>query len=186
MSTLLETLEWMARYGFIDILFGIGVITLIGNLIAKLLPSNYKHLHVNVSPGGPVNIPRVGQVPQSIEFHFRNSGQANFYIARAYFRPKQRRWFLIWAKEINTKLRVHPQSDRITDRDAFELKFPGQRPLYFTEYEALVRPGHQNVKTTWLALESPLSQDLINKRRCGVLFLEYATSGKQGKHRVRV
>jgi len=183
---LLDKLEWMARYGFIDILFGIGVFGLIGHLISKVLPSNYKHLHVNVSPGGPVTIPRANKVPQSIEFHVRNSGPANFYIARAYFRPKQRRWFLLWAKESNTLLRVHPQSDRITDLDAFELKFPGQDPQYFTEYEALIRPGHQNGITTWLALESQVSQDLINKRRCGVLFIEYATLGKQGKHRVRV
>jgi hypothetical protein len=81
---------------------------------------------------------------------------------------------------------VHPQSYRIADKDAFELK-SSQKQDSFTEYEALVRPGDsQRDVTTWLPLSEAASQEDIDKRRCGVLYVEYATTGKQGVHVVRV
>lgn len=190
MSIMLDTLEWLARYGFIDIIFGIGVISFLRRLIRRALPTNYEFLHVDVSPGVPGFIPDYNgkqvNVDQSFSLRISNSGRSNFYVARAYFRAKQRRWRTLWLWRTPTQIRVHPRSARIADKDAFELKFPDKRPEYFEEYEALIRPGSLNGQMTWLALEQPVEQRLIDKRRCGVLYVEYATSGRQGVHRVRV
>ncbi len=183
---ILNALEWLAKYGFIDIIFGIGVIGFLAQLIRKAFPTNYEHLHVNVSMGGPVSIPPEIRVPQSFQIQLSNAGQVNLYIARAYFRAKQRQWWTLWLWNKPTQLRIHPRSDRIIDKDAFELKFPAQQPNYFTEYEALIRPGHPKRQTTWLAIEQPVEQLLINQRRCGALYIEYATSNKQGVHKINV
>lgn len=181
---ILDNLEWLARYGFIDIIFGIGVIGFLARLVKKAFPSNYDHLHINVKAGGPASIPGA-KVDQTLNINLRNAGQTNFYIARAYFRPKLRRWWFLWVKKTYTKLKVHPLSHRIADMDAFELKFKVDQ-AGFCEYEALVQPGHNNGQTTWLALEEPSSQRDINKRLNGVLYIEYATSGRQGLHRTRI
>ena len=183
---MLDILEWLAKYGIFDLVFGLGVISLLARFIKRVLPSNCDHLHVDVFVGGPVTIPRVGNLPHSFRISLRNAGQTNLYIARAYFRPKFRRWWSLWLRRSSTGLKVHPQSYRIADKDAFELKFSGGQDS-FTEYEALVRPGDskQDV-TTWLPLGEAASQEDIDKRRCGVLYVEYATTGKQGVHVVRV
>lgn len=184
---MLKTLEWLAKYGFIDIIFGIGVVGFIARLVAKAFPSNYDHLHVHVSRGGPVSIPRAGQLNHSLSILIRNAGQTNFYIARAYFRAKQRSWKTLWLVRHKTDLTVHPEAYRITDKDAFELKFPCNSSTGFTDYETLVRPGpSNNGVTTWLPLTDEVSQDDIDNRTCGVLYIEYATSGKQGVHVVKV
>ncbi len=145
---ILDKFEWLARYGFIDIIFGLGVISFLVRLIRKAFPTNYEHLHINVSMGGHVSIPPNIRVSQSFLIHLSNAGTTNLYIARAYFRAQQ--------------------------------------PNYFTEYEALIRPGHSNRQTTWLALEQPVNQQLIDRRGCGVLYIEYAASGRQGVHRTKV
>lgn len=182
----METLKWLSEYGLIDIFFGLGVVGFIAGLIRKVLPSNYEHLHTSVISGGPVTI-QTGPVNNSIQFHLRNVGQANFYIARAYFRAGRRSSWKLWLGWRRTPLRVHPDSARIAEKkNAFELKFSGQQPLFFTEYEALVRPGSSNSQATWLALEDPLPPELIESRNCGVLYIEYATNAKQGIHVVRI
>jgi len=185
MENLLNNLEWLARYGFIDIIFGIGVIGFIVRLLRKNFPSNYENLHVDVSNSGPVTIPGA-KVGHSLIISLRNSGLTNFYIARAYFRPKLRRWWCLWLKRIPTKLRVHPNSDRISSKDAIELKFQGRLQSIFNEYETLVRPGHDEVQSTWLPLMQPVQQEEIENRQCGVLYIEYATKDKQGIHRERI
>ena len=185
MQSILDTLKWLAEYGFIDIIFGVGVIGFLARVIKKALPSNYDHLHISISPGAAVSIPGAGQVPQSIRFTLSNAGQANLFVARAYFRPKLRHWWSLWLKRTPTNIRVNPKSLRIAHKDAFELKFQGNNPG-FSNYEALVQPGHPSGQTTWLALDQPLNQKDIDNRLCGVLYVEYATSGKQGRHVVRV
>ena len=57
MTGLLHALETLAKYGIIDIIFGIGVVSFLARLVQKAMPSNYDHLHINVSPGGGVSIP---------------------------------------------------------------------------------------------------------------------------------
>jgi hypothetical protein len=185
MTGLLNFLEKLAKYGIIDIIFGIGVVGFLVRLIQKVMPSNYEHLHINVSIGGPVSIPGAGQVEQSISFILNNAGQTNFYVARAYFRPKFRRWWFLWLKRTPTNVIIHPRSFRIAGKDAFELKFQGEHP-WFSDYETLVRPGRSGGQPTWLALEQPMHQSDIDNRNCGVLYIEYATTGKQGVHVVRV
>ena len=186
MSEILEFLEKLAKYGIIDIIFGIGVIGFIVKLIRRAFPTNYDHLHVNISIGGAVFIPGPGKVLNSINFQLANAGQTNFYVARAYFRAKQRPWWTLWLFPLKTKTIVHPASARIMDKDAFELKFIGNQPQYFTDFETLIRPGSSNSQLTFLAVEQPLQQSLIDNRRCGTIYIEYAVSGQQGIHRTRI
>lgn len=182
----METLKWLAEYGLIDIIFGIGVVGLITGLIRKFMPSNYERLHTSVSAGGPVII-QTGQVNQSIQFQIKNAGPSNFYIARAYFRSERRSPCKLWLGWQRTPLQVHLDSSRIAEKDnAFELKFSGEQSQFLTDLEALVRPVSSNSQTTWLALEKPLTSELIQSRNCGVLYIEYATQGKQGTHVIRV
>jgi hypothetical protein len=183
---LLDALERLTKYGLIDIFFGVGVISFLGGLIKKAFPTNYEHLHISIARGGPVSIPPGIRLSQSFQIQLSNAGQVNLYIARAYFQAKQRQWWTLWLWNKHTELHIHPRSDRIIDKDAFELKFPAQQPNYFTEYEALIRPGHSNRQITWLALEEPIRQQLINRRVCGTLYVEYATSNKQGVHKIKV
>lgn len=177
---MLQTLEWLARYGIIDIFFGVGVIGFVAHLIRKVVPSNCEHLHVDVYMGGPVEIPRAGKLDHSFVIALRNAGQVNLYVARAYFRPKLRRWWSLWLLRTPTSLKVHPKSYRIADKDAFELK-PAEEHEGFTRYETLVRPGDsRSGVVTWLPLVKSANQEDIERRRCGVLYVEYATRGKQG------
>jgi len=185
MKPFLETMEWLHRHGFIEIFFGIGIFGFLARLVQKGFPSNYDHLHVTVIPGGPVHIPGDPHVPNSMKIILSNAGQTNFYIARAYFRPKFRRWWSLWILRKATKIKIHALSYRIPHKDAFELKFPGNTPS-FSNYEAIVPPGHSTGRITWLPLQQPLQQSEIDKRRCGVLYIEYATAGKQGIHVVRL
>ena len=182
---MLNTLEWLAKYGFIDIFFGIGVTGLLWKYLHRFLPSNYPHLHVDLSREPVVTI-RGQKINTAIRIDIRSAGASNFHIARAYFRAKLRPWWLLWLWPRPTKLKVHPASDRIADKDAYELKFQGDLPGGFTEYEALVRPGHQNGAWTWLALTEAASDDIIRERKCGNLYIEYATAGYQGIHKVRL
>lgn len=184
-ETVLTKLEWLAKYGFIDIIFGVGVTGLAWRLIRRVIPNNLDGIDVNLSQGGAVTI--LGQrVEQSLTIEIGNSSGKNCYIGRAYFSATQRRWWTLWLKRSSTRLRVYPKSKRITAKKAFELKFPGQNMQFLSEYETIIRPGHTNVQSTFLALEEPVSQDIIEARCCGVLYLEYATSDTQGVHRLRV
>lgn len=183
---MLETLEWLAKYGFIDIIFGLGVVSLLWRILRKYLPSNYAQLHINLSIGPVLNI-RGEVIPTTVQFNIRNSGTKNFYIARAYFRPKIRPWWLLWLCPISTKLKVHSASDRISEKDAYELKFTNQNlGQGLTEYESLVKPGHGNGVVTVLALSQKVSDETIQNRLCGKIYIEYAVAGQQGVHRVRV
>ena len=124
---ILGKFEWLARYGFIDIIFGLGVISFLVRLIRKAFPTNCEHLHINVSMGGCVSIPPNISVSQSFLIHLSNAGTTNLYIARAYFRAKQGVWWTLWLWDKPTQLKVHPKSDRITDKKAFELKFSTEK-----------------------------------------------------------
>lgn len=179
-------LEFGSKFGLIDIFFGIGIPAFLWSMIRKQAPRNYPYLHVSVSSGSNVSIPPNQVNIPSISFSISNSGSSNFYIARAYFLPIKRSWK---TKFLPTKtyLKVHPYSDRIADKsNAFELKFLGKESNLFTEYETIIRPGHENRKQTWLALAEPLVTEMIINRDCGTLFIEYATKDYQGVHKVRV
>jgi len=183
---MLEYLECLAKYGFIDIFFGIGIMTMLATYIRRIVPSKCPVLHVDPSVGDSVSIPRVNGLLPSLKICIRNSGQTNVYIARAYFRPKRRIWWLLGLYQVRTGIRVHPLAFRIAEKDAFELKVQGSREG-FTNYEALVPPGDSSrAAVTWLPLAEPVEQGQIDQRQCGVLYIEYGTRGKQGVHRVAI
>jgi len=126
MNAILKTLEWLTKYGFLEIFLGIGVLGLVGKLVHRIVPSNCNYLDVSQSAGGPAAIPGAVeqlQVQHSFTIYLRNVGPANIYVARAYFRPKLRRWWSPWLYRTRTRLRVHPQACRIADKDAFALAF---------------------------------------------------------------
>ncbi len=183
---MLEFLKIASNYGIIDIFFGIGIPAFLWRIIWLNKTKNYPFLHISISNEFLVEIsPNYKNLP-SIFFSISNSGSSNFYIARAYFLPEQRRWYTLFFST-NTNLKIHPTSDRIADKNnAFELKFKGEDRNYFTEYEAIVRPGHHNRKHTWLALAEPVTENMIKTRNCGMLFIEYATKEFQGVHKIRV
>lgn len=191
MNKILTTLEWLAKYGFIDIFFGIGVIGVISSLaklIRKSFPINHEDLHIDISQGGPVSIPPDIITQQSFNIQLSNSGKFNIYIARAYFLAKQRVWWTLWFWNKPTELAVHPGSHRITKKgNAFELKFSYAKQNIFEEHETLLRwKSDTNKQSTWLALSQPVAQQLINNRTCGTLYIEYATLDKRGVHKVKV
>lgn len=115
--SILEKLEWLTKYGFIDIVFGVGVLSFLVNLIRKAIPSNYEHLHISISMGEAVSIPPNVTTQQSFNIYLSNAGQVNFYIARAYFRTKQRKWWSLWLWDKATQLYIHPKSDRIAHKN---------------------------------------------------------------------
>ena len=192
-NAILEKLEWLTKYGLIEIFFGIGVLSLIGKLIRKITPSNCSYLEVNPFAGPAVTIPGALQpihVPHSLTMDLRNVGPANIYVARAYFRPKRRRWYWLWLRRSPTGLKVHPQAFRNKDTFALSFELPGQQAQQvqhmFTEYETLLRPVAGWTARTWLPLTEAVDQQQIEKRRCGVLYLEYASKDRQGLHVVRL
>ena len=191
-SALLETLEWLTKYGFLEIFFGLGVLGLVAKLVHKVVPSNCNFLDVHTAAGGPVTIPgAIGQLhlQHSFTIDLRNVGPMNIYVGKAYFRPKRRRWWTLWLGRRRTPLRVHPQAFRIVSKDAFALGFeaPGQQVQHvFTDFETLLRPVPGSTVRTWLPLTAAADQREIEKRNCGVLYVEYATREGQGIHVIRV
>ena len=130
---MLELLETLSRYSFFDIFFGVGITSLFWRFLRRFVPINCPHLHVDIKPGPQVKIRGIA-IPDSLRIDIRNSGATNIYIARAYFRAKIRPWWLLWVYPLHTRLQVHPESDRIADLDAYELKFEGDIRNGFTEY----------------------------------------------------
>ena len=181
-----EFLKSASDYGLIDIFFGIGIPAFLWSLIRKRAPRNYPYLHVSVSEGHSDFIPPNHQNLCAIIFSISNSGNSNFYIARAYFIPTRSSWITLFLA-IKTPIKVHPFSDKIADKNnAFELKFISDDPIIFTEYETIIRPSHKNRKQTFLALTEPLTLEMIQNRNCGTLYIDYATREFQGTHKIRV
>lgn len=185
MQEALETLEWLTKYGFIDIFFGIGVIGIVLGLVRRIVPANYDQLHIDAVNGAAYAIPGADNVPNSLMFRLSNAGQTNIFITRCYFKAAIRPWFFLWLVPLSTRTKVHPLSRKITHKNAFELKFEGNSPG-FSNYEAMIKPGNSSGISTFLALSEPVGQDVFNERNCGTIYVEYATSGKRGIHVLRV
>ena len=183
----MELLANLSKYGIIDIFFGVGIPTFLWALLVKKFPKNFNRLHVSISEGPIVQIPPKGEKLNSMKISLRNSGSTNLYVARAYFKSSQKKWFTLFLWDHKTELGVHPASDRIADKgNAFELKFSGEPPYYFTEFEVLIKPGGLNGVWTWLALSIPISDSQISEKRSGTLYIEYATQDFQGLHVVQI
>lgn len=48
MDLMMKWLEWLAKYGIIDIIFGVGIISLVVRFLHRFFPRNLDHLHVHV------------------------------------------------------------------------------------------------------------------------------------------
>lgn len=143
-------------------------------------PKNIPTLHIHATGEGLVNIPGAEGCP-CFRFHFRNAGHIRIYITRVYFKPAQRHfWTLGFLKR--TKLQVHRLSYRISQLNAYELKFRSEQNT-FVEYETVLNSGPSNQgEMTWLPLSEAALPNDISEKRCGTLYVEYAMSGNQGTH----
>jgi hypothetical protein len=183
----LDSLEWLAKYGLIDIIFGIGVTGILWNFLRRRFPRRCEALVVDVAVSGTCQIPGSnGHVP-SFTIHLRNTASgkdSNIYVARAYFR---KRYGFMGLFRPNGKLPVHPASERMLENDSYALKFRGQnKNVGFSDYETLILPGHEYGEMTFLALANEPTYPVREKRVSGTLFIEYASKGTMGVHRVRV
>jgi len=161
MQSILENLEWLANYGFIDLIFGIGVVGLLANFLRRLLPANYDQLHIDAVNGGPCSIPGDPKVQHTLAFRLSNAGQTNIFVTRCYFRARSRPWFLLWLIPLRTSTKVHPLSMKITHKDAYELKFMGNTPG-FSNYETMIASGNSRGATTFLPLTEPVPQKILD------------------------
>lgn len=166
----METLEYLAKYGFIDIFFGIGALGIISRLVSRVVPSNLDELHVSadfVVQNNPLFFVQIS-----------NAGGRNIYISRAYFKPKKG----LFQKNKNTiSPNVRGNFKNIT-QNFYELRFgEGTR-----EYDYLLKPGYENKASTGLQLDSMPSTLETGAGLFGKVVIEYATYDKQGKHVIPV
>src|SRR6266550_2091176 len=96
-------------------------------------------------------------------------------MARAYIRPKLRRCWFLWRRRSPTKLRVHYRLSASQARMHLRSPFALAGQQEFTEYETLLCRVPPATVRKWLPLTEALRQREIDKRRCGVLYVEYAT-----------
>ena len=177
MSFILDKLEWAARYGFIDIAFGLGVTGIIWRGLRRFVPRNLEHLHIHVQPHELHVANDIETYDNALGIFISNAGQHNIYIARAFFRDRYR---TIWPLTSRSELPIYPKAFRSAAHDAYEIKFGDG----WYEFDCLIKPGHRTF--TYLPLSKPPDETTIAGHRCGTIILEYATAGRSGVHRVRV
>jgi hypothetical protein len=168
----METLEFLAKYGFIDIFFGVGALGIISQLVSRVVPSNLDELHVSadfVVRDSPLFFVQIS-----------NAGGRNIYISRAYFKLKARGPFFTKNRHaLAPSLRGNFKNITL---DFYELRFgDGTR-----EYDCLLKPGYENKMSTGLQLDSMPSTLETGAGLFGKVVIEYATYGKQGKHVIPV
>lgn len=167
----MDTLEHWARYGFIDIFFGIGVLGIISRLVSRALPSNLHELHVSADFA-------VQNVPL-LFVQIANAGGKNIYISRAYFKP--RTWDRFFSRDEYALAPSQRGNFKNLTLNFYEMRFgEGAR-----EYDCLLKPGYDRKVATGLQLES-LPKAKTGAGLFGKVVIEYATYGKQGKHVVHI
>lgn len=176
-KSLLDTLEWAAKYGLIDIVFGIGITGLVVRGLRRYLPRNLDSLHVHVQHQKVSAHNEFEDYEHSLGVFIANAGTNNVYIARAFFRPYYRKFFFLKKR---SKLPIYPKAFKSAAHNAYEIKFGNQ----WYEYDVIIKPGGREF--TYLPLSSPPDERVLSRRECGTIAIEYATAGKSGIHVVRV
>lgn len=129
-SNILSDLEWLSRYGFIDIIFGIGVITFLWRVIRRHWPRNLPGLQIDTRLDPPPHVTHVeieGTRRSAIFIIITNVAAANVYITKASFRAYYRR-LLFW--KWKTKLRILPVASKDIQHKEYELKFVSRYQWY--------------------------------------------------------
>jgi len=166
----MDTLEYWAKYGLIDIFFGIGVLGIISRLVSRVIPSNLDELHVSAD--------FVAQNTPLLFVQIANAGGKNIYISRAYFKPRPHSWLFKNKHVLAPSLRGNFWNLTL---NFYELKFGSEGTR---EYDSLVKPGQK--VATGLQLDSLPQTTETGAGRFGKIVIEYATYGKQGRHVVSV
>ena len=187
MNSILSSLEWLARYGFIDILFGIGVISLIVHGVRRLFPRNLSHLYVHASQGSFGNLLKFYKC--GLHVLIVNAENEKVFISRAFFQPYYRKFPF---RKRNTILDIHPDALRDSERDRYILQFPdkpleqqiAEQAISFSVLDVLINPGDRAL--AGLALSRLLDQKTTDSILFGTVILEYSIAGRSGKHLVRV
>lgn len=177
MDLMLKWLEWLAKYGIIDIIFGVGIISLVIRFLHRFFPRNLDHLHVHVQRSQISSHSQHENYDNVLGIFISNSGTMNIYIAMAFFRPYSRKAFFLKRR---TKLNINPCAFKSAAHNAYEIKFGEQ----WYDFDVIIKPGQRAF--TYLPLSEPVNQNLIDTRECGSILLEYATAGKSGRHIVRI
>lgn len=173
LKPIMDILEYLSKYGLIDIFFGIGILGIVSRLVSRVIPSNLDELHVNAD--------FVVQNTPLMFVQIANAGRKNIYISRAYFKPRPHRW--PFSKNKHALALSLRGNFRNLSLNFYELRFgtEGSR-----EYDCLVKPGHDKKVSTGLQLDSLPRITETGAGRFGKIVIEYATYGKQGRHVVPV
>jgi hypothetical protein len=177
LDSILNTLEWAARYGIIDIVFGLGIVGLVLRGLRRYIPRNLDNLHIHVQSQELHANDFHEQYDHVLGIFIANSGTTNVYIARAFFRPTYR-VFLFFKR--STKLPIYSKAFKSAAHKAYEIKFGRQ----WYEYDVIIKPEQREF--SYLPLSKSVDETIIKNRQCGTLVIEYATAGKSGIHVVRV
>lgn len=169
---IMEYLEWLSKYGFIDIFFGIGVLSVVYRMFIKIVPRNLDDLSINVD--------FAEQNGNVLFIQIANTGGKNIYISHAYFKPRTHKFYYFRQKtiiEFTEKANFYSLNHK-----HYEVRFPPN----LQNYDVLIKPGFVNKISTGLAINNRPDNSLIGKGRFGKLIIEYSTYGKQGHHVARV
>ena len=168
----MTNLKFLAEYGFIDIIFGIGSLGIISRLVTKLMPSNLDELHVNADFSAPNS--------NLLFVQISNSGGRNIYISRVFFKPRAHEKIMFRNKYV---LAINPRANfKNISRKFYELRFGDGTK----DYDCLLKPGFENKVSTALQLDSLPSYPETGSGLFGKVVIEYATYGKQGKHVIKI
>lgn len=165
---LFTSLEWLAKYGFIDIFFGLGVLGFVYKLFQRAIPRNLDELSVSVDFESRNN--------HLLYIQISNSGGKNIYISRAYFKPRRNKWYEL-KKRPSLKFLTQPNYYNLTHKH-YEVRFSAD----LKSYDVLIKPGFENKQSTALGLQEIPEYRVLGEGLYGKLTIEYSTYGKQGKH----
>ncbi len=171
LKPIMDILEYWAKYGFIDIFFGVGVLGIISPLVRRIVPSNLDELHVSAD--------FAAQNTDLLFVQIANAGGKNIYISRAYFKPRRYSRFYLKNKHVLACSQMGNFWNLTLN--FYELRFGKNAG----EYDCLLKPGYEHKVATGLQLDS-LPQEKTGTGIFGKVVIEYATYGKQGRHVVPI
>ncbi|HHF3181678.1 TPA: hypothetical protein ACPJ1Q_000869 [Vibrio alginolyticus] len=159
---------------------GISLLIFLGlaSFLRRVFPSNSKDLEVKLLKGEGLKIG--SQAFHSAEFELKNSGDKNIYISRAYFKEGYKTF---WVFNRKSAINIFQFADRLHAKgNSFELKFLSNSLGDLTDREAIIRPKAR--VSTLLPLSSEIDENTLLAKKSGYLYLEYASEGQRGVHKV--
>lgn len=162
----------------IDVLISLLIFLGLASFLRRLFPSNCQDLEVKLQKGHGL---KIGDEPfHSAQFELKNSGDKNIYISRAYFKEGYKTLGVFKRKSI---MDVWQSADRLHARgNSFELKFLSNSKGDLTDREAIIRPKDR--VSTLLPVNREIDESTSLAKKSGYLYLEYASEGQRGVHKI--